>query len=548
VSRLAQKLRTNTFSLENRLMNATLLKCLKSYELSRPFDEYEAAQLASALSDSSGLRVYPRSISCTRNAVFFLGRKGSNKSLGIVHSDSNPPGSFHGSSQKVDVDGHSLTLCETTPENASALRSIFSFLVPRPLGLKKSAGCGDRLGLATPGHIRAIRRSSMAPILAQQSIRENTRTGRTPQQVMDDATWGVFQEGWRDGFGADADHLKNTADIDSCVAAGFTFYTIDPSEHVDNEANTAPFDVLRAKIEATPWAEMETGWADTQSRFFNPIDLGDFEFKMDAGDLLRATAKYGRVVAHTVRMYRHLEAVMNGKPFELEMSVDESETVTTLAEHIYIANELKRLGVKWVSLAPRYVGDFEKGVDYIGDLSEFEKSFARHVAVAKTFGPYKLSLHSGSDKFSVYPIASRLAGDLVHLKTAGTSYLEALRAIAQVDPKLFRKIAAFARERYPVDRASYHVSAEVGKAPDAGRLSDGELTTLLDDFHAREILHVTFGSVLNHPDFREPFFAALRGDEEVYYRMLETHFGKHFASFSESSKESFMSRCDALKQ
>ena len=190
--------------------------------------------------------------------------------------------------------------------------------------------------------------------------------------------------------------------------------------------------------------------------------------------------------------------------------------------------------MKWVSLAPRYVGDFEKGVDYIGDLNEFEKSFARRV-VAKTFGPYKLSLHSGSDKFSVYPIASRLAGDLVHLKTAGTSYLEA-KAIAQVNPTLFREISAFALERYPLDRASYHVSAEVDKAPDAGRLSDGELTTLLDDFHAREILHVTFGSVLRHPDFRDPFFAALRGDEEVYYQALETHFGKHFAPFGESSK------------
>jgi tagaturonate epimerase len=517
-------------------MNATLLNCLKNYELADPLDGNEAAGLASALSDSSGLQVYPRSITCAWNAVFFLGRKGSNKTLGIIHSESTTPAGFSGSSQKINIDGHSLTLCETTPENAAALRSVFSFLVPRPLGLKKSAGCGDRLGVATPGHIRAIRGSSMAPIVAQQSIRENTRTGRTPQQVMDDAMWGVFQEGWRDGFGADADHLKNTADIDSCVAAGFTFFTIDPSEHVDNEANTAPFEVLTAKIEATPWAELETSWPDTQSRFFNPVDLGDFKFKMDAGDLLRATAKYGRVVAHTVRMYRHLESVMAGKPFELEMSVDESETVTTLAEHIYIANELKRLGVKWVSLAPRYVGDFEKGVDYIGDLDEFEKSFAKHVAVAKTFGPYKLSLHSGSDKFSVYPIASRLAGELVHLKTAGTSYLEALRAIAQINPKLFREISAFARERYPIDRASYHVSAEVSKAPDAAELSDDKLMTLLDDFHAREILHVTFGSVLNHPDFCEPFFAALRGEEEVYYGMLETHFGKHFAPFGESQK------------
>src|SRR5262249_45865743 len=184
-------------------MNATLLNCLKSYELADPLVEDEAAQLASELSDSSGLRVYPRSIACARNAVFFLGRRGSDKSLGIVHSDSNPPGGFplgfYGLPQKINVDGHSLTLCETTPENGAALRSVFSFLVPRPLGLKKSAGCGDRLGLATPGHIRAVRRSSMAPILAQQSIRENARTGRTPQQVMDDAMWGVFEEGWRDG-------------------------------------------------------------------------------------------------------------------------------------------------------------------------------------------------------------------------------------------------------------------------------------------------------------------------------------------------------------
>jgi len=519
-------------------MNPTLLNCLKSHELADPLAENESAQLASALSDSSGLQVYPRSITCARNAIFFIGRKGSNKSLGIIHSDSDRdfPSYFQGSSQKINIDGHSLMLCETTPVNAAALRSIFSFLVPRPLGLKKSAGCGDRLGLATPGHIRAIRRSSMAPILAQQSIRENARTGRTPLQVMDDAMWGVFQEGWREGFGADADHLKNTADIDSCAAAGYTFYTIDPSERVDNEANTASFDVLRDKIEATPWAELETSWVDTQSRLYNPIDLGEFKFRIDAGDLLRATAKYGRAVAHTVMMYRHLETVMNGGPFELEMSVDESETVTTLAEHIYIANELKRLGVKWVSLAPRYVGDFEKGVDYIGDLSEFDSSFAKHVAVSKTFGPYKLSLHSGSDKFSVYPIASRLAGDLVHLKTAGTSYLEALRAVAKVDPKLFREIAAFGRERYPVDRASYHVSAEVGKAPEVSGLSDDELTTLLDDFHAREILHVTFGSVLNHSDFREPFFGALRSEEEVYYQMIETHFGKHFAPFGESSK------------
>ncbi|HEX9003358.1 MAG TPA: tagaturonate epimerase family protein [Blastocatellia bacterium] len=518
-------------------MSERLSNYLQASGLAAPLHESEAQRAAAELDEISGKNVYSRSITVAHKAVFFLAREGGQKWLGVLSADRDLQRKFEGETAEVYLDDQLLTLTmgETSPANAAALRSILPFLAPITLGLKKSAGCGDRLGLATPGHIRAIRHSTMAPILAQQSIRENARTGRTPQQVMDEALWGILQEGWRDGFGADADHLKNTDDIDSCAAAGFTFYTIDPGEHVDNEANTAPVDVLKEKIAALDWAALETNWEDTQRALGGKIDLGDFAVTISEEELLRAAAKYGRVVAHTVKMYRHLEKVMDGKAFELEMSVDETETITTLAEHIYIAHELKRLGVKWVSLAPRYVGDFEKGVDYIGDLNEFEKSFAQHLAVAKTFGPYKLSLHSGSDKFSVYPIASRVAGELVHLKTAGTSYLEALRAIGKVNPSLFRDIVAFAKERYPIDRASYHVSAEVVKMQDVDALANDKLTTLLDDFHAREILHVTFGSVLHHPEFREPFFATLRQNEGVYYDMLEIHFGKHFAPFGEAA-------------
>src|SRR4030095_11407881 len=192
-----------------------------------------------------------------------------------------------------------------------------------------------------------------------QSIRESARTGRNPQEVMDDALWGVLQEGWRDGFGADADHLKNTDDIDSCVKAGFTFYTIDPGEHVDNEANTASIEDLKSKIKALPWSDLETTWNDVLKDLGSKkIDLGSFQHEISEDQLMRATAKYGKVVAHTAKMYRHLEKAMGDARFELEMSVDETETVTTLAEHIFIAHQLKRLGVRWVSLAPRYVGDF----------------------------------------------------------------------------------------------------------------------------------------------------------------------------------------------
>ncbi len=518
-------------------MSELLSSCLSARDLQSPLDAVDAARLAAEIGALSGCQVYPRSIAALDQTVFFLCRRDRQKMLGTLSSNEVPRG-LTGVSIKLSTDGKQLNLLltETSAENAAAMRRLFSFLVPMPLGLEKSAGCGDRLGLATPGHIRAIRHSSMAPILAQQSMRENARTGRTPQEVMDDALWGVFEEGWREGFGADADHLKSTDDIDVCAAAGYTFYTIDPGEHVDDEANSAPIETLRVKVAELPWKDLDSSWQATSSQLTGrPVNLGSLTLDISEEDLLRATAKYGRVVAHTVRMFRHLARVMGHRPFELEMSVDETETVTTLAEHVYIAHELKRLGVKWVSLAPRYVGDFEKGVDYIGDLGEFEKSFASHLAVARAFGPYKLSLHSGSDKFSIYPIASRLAGDLVHLKTAGTSYLEALRAIGQVNPQLFRGIVAFARDRYPIDRATYHVSAEVAKMPDIGTWPDGELTALLDDFHAREILHVTFGSVLHDPAFRQPFFESLEQNEEIYAGMLETHFDRHLAPFGETT-------------
>lgn len=509
---------------------------LKVKALASPLPESEGQRLAvEILEPWTDLCVYARSIAAAQHTLFFLGKRDFKKYLGIVSTDPNIAVRFDGQRKPATIDAADviITVAPTTAANAAVLRELLPFLVPQPLGLAKSAGCGDRLGLATPGHIRAIRRHNMAPIVAQQSMRENARTGRTPQEVVDEAMWGVFQEGWRAGYGADADHLKNTADIDVCAAAGYTLYTIDPGEYVDDSANNASLVELEQKVQALPWDVLAGDRADLESRLAGkPIDLGDFSLTIGRTELLRAAAKYGQAVAHTVVMYRHLVEVMGSRPFELEMSVDETETITTLAEHVYIVNELKRLDVKWVSLAPRYVGTFEKGVDYIGDLAEFEASFARHLAVAKAFGPYKLSLHSGSDKFSIYPIASKVAKNLVHLKTAGTSYLEALRAIAGLNPSLFREIVAFALDRYPADRATYHVSAEVDKVPDVSALPDDQLATLLDDFHGREILHVTFGSVLNHQPFREPFFASLRENEETYAQILETHFNKHLAPFA----------------
>jgi hypothetical protein len=423
--------------------------------------------------------------------------------------------------------------------NAATLRQRLPWLRPQPLGLKKSAGCGDRLGLATPGHVRAVRRSpGIALIPAQQSMRENARTGRSPQQVMDEAMWGLFQEGWREPWGADADHLKTTDDVDLCVAAGYTFFTVDPGDHVDNDAHTAPLEALKERIHALPWEELADSPESLHQRYLNrSFEVEGLVPTFDQASLARAAAKYGRAVAHTHRMWRHLVAVTgyradqegSERAFELEVSVDETETPTSPLEHFFVASELRRLGVQWVSLAPRYIGRFEKGVDYIGDLELFDAEMAKHAAIARVLGPYKLSIHSGSDKFSVYPIFARHAGELVHLKTAGTSYLEAVRALGSVDPGFFREILALALERYEVDRATYHVSADAAKVPSPAKLADDELAGVLDLFDGREVLHVTFGSILDR--FGDRLWAALDAHEEAHYAALEVHFLKHLAPF-----------------
>jgi hypothetical protein len=437
--------------------------------------------------------------------------------------------------------GATLIVGPTSPGNAAVLRERFPWLVPGPIGTSTSAGLGDRLGLATPGHVRAMRAAGagIAPVYAQQSMREMARTGRTPQQVMDDAMWGVFAEGWRHGFGADADHLKQPEDIDRLLAVGFTMFTIDPGALVDGSAGTASAPRLRQALEALPWAELEDSVGALGRRYTGrTFDCDGTKVSFDELSLARAAVKYGRAVAHVTSMYRHLEGAAAGRPFEMEVSVDETDEPTSHAEHVYVATELARLGVRWVGLAPRFVGRFEKGVDYIGDLRAFEGHFAGHAAIARALGPYKISLHSGSDKFSVYPIAAEHARGLVHLKTAGTSYLEALRTVAELDPGFFRELYAFARERYEADRASYHVSARLDRAPEPAAIADPDLAGLVDEFHAREILHVTFGSVLTGLDgdganrFGARLLALVAQHAEAYATNLERHFARHLAPFA----------------
>lgn len=484
-----------------------------------------------------GTNMCPSSLVVSDTTALWLQSTAGDKRLAVL----TPSGHawlalFHGESEPFSKN-HVLRLCPADHANAQALQDALPYLRPMPLGLATSAGFGDRLGLATPGHVRtlhAVMRElgtrPITPIFAQQSVREMARTRRSPADVTSDATWGAFQEGWTGTVGADADHLKSPDDIDACVAARFSFFTIDPGEFVDTEAETASPDVVERKVAALRWDDLESSPEDLRKRYEgHGFELENRRVLLDGESVWRAAAKYGNAIAQVTTMYRYLAAT--GAAFELEVSVDETDTPTTHAQHLIVDSELRRLGVHWASLAPRFVGSFEKGVDYIGDLRAFERDLLGHVEIASALGPYKLSLHSGSDKFSVYPLVVSATEGLVHLKTAGTSYVEALRVVAAVEPPLFRDLFRLACVRYPVDRASYHVSAELTRLPDLDGLADSELPILLDHADARQVLHATFGSVLS--DHREAIRAVMSTHEDEHYRALERHFVRHLEPFAQ---------------
>lgn len=414
-----------------------------------------------------------------------------------------------------------------------------------PLGLSPSFGFGDRIGLATPGHVAAMKHAGngIEPIFPQQSIREMTRTNRSAQQVMDDAMTGARAAGWTGRIGADADHLKTPADVDLTSDVGFTFFTIDPSDDVDQLADDYSEPVLREKFvaarEAAPWYDGYLG-----KSFALPSGSSII---LTEEACMRAAVKYGAAIQHALALGEYIKQVHDKKnaDYEIELSVDETDQPTTLAEHYIIADQCLKGGMKLISLAPRFIGEMEKGVDYKGDISALESSLNDHAMIADILGPYKLSLHSGSDKLSMYAALARATKGRFHVKTAGTSYLEALRVVARHDEALFLRVIQFGRERYNTDKATYHVSATNESVPGITGLNNRKLEQLYLECWAdvpkgigftepgRQILHCTFGSTLTDPELGPAIRSVLESNPDSYKEVLADHFSRHLEALSD---------------
>jgi hypothetical protein len=424
--------------------------------------------------------------------------------------------------------GEKLTAdCVKAPlnhETAAALRKTFAFTAPKPvLHEKRSFGVGDRLGIACPGHIRVANDYDAYPMFAQQSIRELTLTNRTFEDVLDCVTFAVFRDGYKKGFGADADHLKKESDIEKALKIGYTMITLDCSDHIRNDVNGMTFDQL--KKECTLPKDIADRYLD------KTFDVEGDKITFTEEELLRIQLIYGDAVNFAIKVWNTYLA--NGKAnADFEISIDETETPTTPLQHYYVANELTRQGVRVVTVAPRFCGEFQKGIDYIGDLKQFEAELKVHAAIARRFG-YKLSIHSGSDKFSTFKLIGKYTRGNFHVKTAGTNWLEAMRAIAKVDPKLYREVHKFALESFQDACKYYHVTTDLNKIPNIDTLKDNELVNLFDMNDARQLIHITYGHILTAKNadgtfrFKDKLYKWWRDEEEVYAEMLHKHIGHH---------------------
>lgn len=344
-----------------------------------------------------GARIYVRSLNLKDGILYFIGVEESEKSLYLA-SEKSFASPFRG--DESHDGGLYLLKAELSAENASLLHHFFPFTQPRSLRNERTTiGCGDRLGLATPGHLRAIEGYDAFPVLAQQSIRELTLTGRGYDRVVADATFLVFQEGYTRGYGADGDHLKTIKDIDVALAAKMPMITLDLTDFLAPRAaemSAAKVDEVFEQVDPHLKAYIHENY---EGKTFN---VRGAAFVLDRTEARRCALMYWRALDFSRDVDRHLKEKI-GSDYDLEISIDETTTPTLPSHHLFIARELLARHVIVNSLAPRFIGEFQKAIDYRGDIREFDKQLAEHCLIAKEHGNYKISIHSGSDKYSVFP-------------------------------------------------------------------------------------------------------------------------------------------------
>jgi hypothetical protein len=300
---------------------------------------------------------------------------------------------------------------------------------------KYSLGIGDRFGRQGKAQLAAVIKAKEAGVditpVWNKSHREHTIVGTEPADTRKEADEAVAACGWKVPYFVDADHigLKN---VDQFIESS-DFFTLDVADFISRPADEK--DIAR--------------FVRKRSKYVGTLEIPGIEMGLHVTqEQIRAiAAKYLFAVKQAGEIYRHIASAKGAENFITEVSMDETDQPQTPVEMFFILAAIADEEVPAQTIAPKFTGRFNKGVDYVGDVTTFAREFEQDLAVvAFAVGEFglpenlKLSVHSGSDKFSIYgPINKALkkfdAG--LHLKTAGTTWLEELTGLALAGGEAF---------------------------------------------------------------------------------------------------------------
>lgn len=293
---------------------------------------------------------------------------------------------------------------------------------------KYSFGVGDRFNHEGQAQLKALIKANkngvdVTPVW-NKSNREHNIVHSEPEGTRIEADDAVKILGWQKPYFVDADHI-NLSNVDRFILHA-NFFTLDVAVYIGNEPEAADVEAFKKSCENLGDKVDVPGIAE-------PIKVTDKLLDSVAAKFLAAVKEAGKI-------YRHIEGTKGKGKFITEVSMDEVESPQTPLELFFILKMIADENIPAKTIAPKFTGRFNKGVDYVGDLDQFAKEFEEDVLVidyaVKEFGlpnDLKLSIHSGSDKFSIYPVMAEIIKKHdkgLHVKTAGTTWLEEVIGLA----------------------------------------------------------------------------------------------------------------------
>ncbi len=369
-----------------------------------------------------------------------------------------------------------------------------------------SLGIGDRFGREGLAQLRAVQMAERAGVVVvpvwNKSFREHSLIGTKPDDVRAEADAAVRRGGWKHPYHVDADHIDRH-NVDGFLAAS-DFYTLDVAEFIGAAADDAAL----------------AGFVREMAPFKGTLRIPGVEAAFDVNDavLEKIGRTYLRAVAEAGRTYRHVAAAKGEGTFIAEVSTDEAAEPQLPFELFFILGALAREKLPVQTLAPKFSGKFLKGIDYVGDARAFARELDADLAVLKyavsVFGlppSLKISVHTGSDKLSLYPIIHRALkkhGAGLHLKTAGTTWLEEVIGVALSGPgglAVAKRVYQLALPRFDELVKPYATVVEIDRArlPPAAAVEGWSAEDLAGrlrhdpghpayDVNLRQFVHVAF--------------------------------------------------------